>query len=90
MGDYGIGVIFVPLSSEYEEEEEEEDLPILQPLDPTTMTSFPASFGAFSKKARGSGSLDREMKLRINVNDNIEGKTDEIIEGVKNVMGVDE
>jgi hypothetical protein len=89
VGDYGIGVIFVPLYGEDEEEGEEEDLPILRPLDRTTMTSTPASFGTFSKKARGWGSLDGEMKLRIDANSSVERKTAEIIEGVRDVMGVD-
>lgn len=93
VGDYGLGVIFVPLEGEEQEEgDEEEDLPILRPLDPTMMTSFPVSFGgAFAaKKARGWGTLDREMKLRIDVDADVEGKTAEIIEGVRDVMGVDE
>lgn len=94
MGDYGIGVIFVPLEDEDEDEDEnerdEEDLPVLRPLDPTTMTSFPASFSTFSKKSRGWGSLNGEMKLRIDVSADVEAKTAEIIEGVMDVMGVDE
>ncbi|CAJ2502665.1 Uu.00g100590.m01.CDS01 [Anthostomella pinea] len=97
VGEYGIGVILVPLDREENnddedknegEEEEEEDLPILRPLDPRTMTSFPASFDDFAareEKERG-GSLDREMKLRIDVNADVEGKTTEIIEGVRDIM----
>lgn len=87
--DYGIGVIFVPLSSE-DHEEDEEDLPILRPLDPTTMKSFSASFDTFAQKARGLGSLDWEMNVRIDVNADVQGKTDEIIVGVRDIMGVDE
>ena len=94
MGDYGIGVIFVPLEDEHEDEDEkegdEEDLPVLRPLDPTTMMSFPASFGTFSNKSRGWRSLDGEMKLRIDVSADVEAKTAEIIEGVMDVMGADE
>lgn len=33
LSDYGIGVIFVPL-------DEDDDLPVLKPLDPTTIMSF--------------------------------------------------
>jgi len=89
VGDYGIGVIYVPLCGD-DEEEDEEDLPVLRPLDPTTMTSFPVSFSTITKKARGWGSLDREMKIRIDMNADVEGKTAEIIEEVRDVMGVDE
>jgi hypothetical protein len=89
VGDYSIGVIFVPLESE--EEDDEEDLPVLRPLDPSTMTSFPmASFGTFPTKARGWGNLDEEMKLRIDTDADIAGKTAEIIEGVREVIGIDE
>ncbi|CZR56901.1 uncharacterized protein PAC_06790 [Phialocephala subalpina] len=87
VGDYSIGVIFVPLESE---EDEEEDLPVLRPLDPRTMTSFPmASFGTFATKARGWGNLDEEMKLHIDTDADIAGKTAEIIEGVREVIGID-
>jgi len=88
VGDYSVGVIFVPLESE--EDEEEEDLPVLRPLDPRTMTSFSmASFGTFATKARGWGNLDEEMKLRIDTDADIAGKTAEIIEGVREVIGID-
>ena len=90
VGDYGIGVIFVPLYAEDEDEDEEEDLPILQPLDPRTMTSFPVSFGSIAKKTTGWGNLDEEMKLHISVNADVEGKITEIIDGVRDVMGVNE
>ena len=90
VGDYGIGVIFVPLYRESEESEDEEDLPILRPLDPRTMTSFPVSFDSFARKPRGWGNLDEEMKLQIDVNADVEGQTSEIIDGVRYVMGVDE
>lgn len=91
VGDYGIGVIFIPLFREDgEEEEEEEDLPILRPLDPTTMTSFPISFGTSAKKPAARGTLDEEMKLSIDINAEIRDQTDEIIEGVRDMMGIDE
>lgn len=89
MGDYGIGVIFIPLYDEGDEDEadEEEDPPILRPLDPTRL-SFPPTVGTSFGRARGWGSLDDEMKLNIDVNADVEGKTFEIIEGVTHVMGV--
>jgi hypothetical protein len=86
---YGIGIIFVPL---YAEAEEEDELPVLRPLDPLTMSSFPVSFGnsqAEAKKERGWGTLNREMKVRIDVDADVEAKTAEIIELVREVMGVD-
>ncbi|KAH8669016.1 hypothetical protein BX600DRAFT_266347 [Xylariales sp. PMI_506] len=93
VGEYNIGVIFVPLdkrTEEEREEEEEEELPILRPLDPRTMTSFPASSpGGFTKMARGWGNLDEEMKLRIDTEADVAGVTDEIIEGVRDVIGID-
>ncbi|KAK3395109.1 hypothetical protein B0H63DRAFT_499278 [Podospora didyma] len=90
VGEYGIGVIFVPLYSERKVKDEEEDLPILKPLDPRTMTSFPVSFGAAAaKKMRGWGNLDEEMNLRIDVDADVEGKMAEIVEGVRNVIGYD-
>jgi hypothetical protein len=93
VGEYGIGVIFVPLENENEEEDDEEDLPILRPLDPRTMTSFSpmaSSIGRFATKARGWGNLDEEIKLRIDTDADISGKTAEIIEGVREVIGIDE
>ncbi|KAK0620709.1 hypothetical protein B0T14DRAFT_236480 [Immersiella caudata] len=87
---YGIGIIFVPL---YEEKDEEEEvLPVLRPLDPSTMSSFPASFEqlrAETKKQRDWGTLDREMKIWIDVDSDVGAKTAEIIELVRDAMGVD-
>jgi hypothetical protein len=88
VGEYGIGVIFVPLYEDQDEDDEEE-LPVLRPLDPRTMTSFPTSFADLVKKS-GSSTLDREMKLRINLAADVESKIPEIIDGVKDIMGIDE
>ena len=88
VGDYGIGVIFVPLYRESEKSEDEEDLPILRPLDPRTMTSFPVSFDSLARKPRGWGKLGEEMNIRIDVNADVEGQTSEIIDDVRYVMGV--
>lgn len=87
VGEYGIGIIFVPLASE--EEEDEDELPVLQPLNPMTMTSFPTSFGAFAKQSRAEGNLDHEMKLVIDVDADVEGKIREIVNGAREVMGVE-
>jgi len=91
--DYKIGVIFVPLDAETcddgEDSDGEEDLPVLRPLDPTSMTSFPTSFDAFRKNAGTQATLDKEMKLRIDVQADVEGKIDEIVDGVKHIMGAE-
>lgn len=83
--DYKIGVIFVPLE---EEQDDEDDLPILQPLDPTRITSFPTSFGSFNTKPDATGSLDREIKVDIDVDADVENKIDEIVSGILRIMGV--
>ncbi|KAI0139258.1 hypothetical protein BJ166DRAFT_543704 [Pestalotiopsis sp. NC0098] len=87
--DYSIGVIFTSLERGEEEDEEDDELPILRPLDPTTMTSFPVSFGSFASKARRVPSLDEELKLNIDVDNDIQGKTAEIIQGVRDMVGLD-
>lgn len=84
--DYKIGVIFVPL--EESNDDDEDDLPTLQPLDPTKLTSFPTSFGSFGSKPEVTGSLDREMRLDICVDADVEGKIDEIVNGASQIMGV--
>lgn len=91
VGNYGLGVIFVALYEEPEDEDEEEELPVLKPLDPRTMLSFPMSSGKgfAGKEVKRTGTLGEEMKLVINVNADVEGKTAEIIQGVKDIMGVE-
>lgn len=89
VGDYDIGVLFVPLYEDVEvdEGEEEFELPVLQPLDPTLMKSFPV----FSKRepeeqTRPWDGLSRELKLHIDVSADVQGIIDQIIEGVKDVI----
>ncbi|EFQ34657.1 hypothetical protein CGRA01v4_14100 [Colletotrichum graminicola] len=83
VGEYRIGVIFVPL-----DEVEDDELPVLKPLDSRTMTSF-ASLGSFGacKTGGGGGSLEEEMVLRVNVDANVEHLIDEIVDGVRDLMG---
>lgn len=81
VGEYGIGVIFVPLGEDTEDEDEE--LPILKPLDPRTMTSF-GSFGAAPKPV--ARTLDEEIVLKVNVEANVEDLIDDIVDGVKDIM----
>ncbi|KAH6652000.1 hypothetical protein BKA67DRAFT_660772 [Truncatella angustata] len=83
VGEYGIGVIFVPLDDDGE-------IPVLKPLDPRTMSSF-GSFGAFgATQNRKGGSLNEEMLLRVDLDANVEGMIEEIIDGVKDMMGTSE
>ncbi|KAH8881932.1 hypothetical protein GQ53DRAFT_753946 [Thozetella sp. PMI_491] len=93
VGEYGIGIIFVPL---YEEQatdevggEDQEDLPVLRPLDPKTMTEFPTSFDDFCRRPTPAPSLDVEMKIRIRLDFDVDGKITEIIDGANDLMGVD-
>jgi hypothetical protein len=86
VGDYGIGIIFSPL--EDYGEESDDDLPILRPLDPRTMSSFPASFDHLDTSRRIEPSLDREMNITIDLDADIDSKTEEIIQGARDIMGV--
>jgi hypothetical protein len=82
VGEYGIGVIFVPL---YEDEDEE--LPILKPLDPRTMMSFgslEAAFGAVPKSA--GKTLGEEILLRVNVEAKVGDLAEDIVDGVRDIM----
>jgi hypothetical protein len=81
VGEYGIGVIFVPLGGE--EEEEEAELPVLKPLDPRTMTSF-GSFGVLQKPA--AKTLDEEIVLKVNSGGNVEDIIEDIVSGVNQIM----
>lgn len=66
VGDYGIGIIFVPLfktDAEHDDELEEEgkdELPVLRPLDPRMISEF-TNFDAFRAAA---GSVDGGKKLK--------------------------
>jgi hypothetical protein len=81
VGEYGIGVIFVPLN-----EDEDEELPVLKPFDPRTMTSF-ASLGSFgTAKSAAGASLDEEIVLRVNVEAKVEDLIEDIVDGVRDIM----
>jgi hypothetical protein len=93
--EYGIGVIFVPLYEEevmwvplYEADDEDEDLSVLKPLDPTTMAGFPIALTGNGKTDGGGGGLEEEIKVRIDVTGDVEGKTRAVIEGVRDVLGL--
>jgi len=79
VGEYGIGVIFVPLGGE----EEEEELPVLKPLDPRTMTSL-GSFGVVQKPA--AKTLDEEIVLKVDSGGNVEDIIEDIVSGVNEIM----
>ncbi|KAF9873983.1 hypothetical protein CkaCkLH20_08717 [Colletotrichum karsti] len=78
VGEYGIGIIFVPLC-----EEEDDDLPVLTPLDPRTMTSF-ACLGSFNLIR--AMTLEEETVLRVNVEGKVEDIIDEIIDQTRQIM----
>ena len=80
VGEYGIGVIFVPLY-DYEEE-----LPVLKLLDPKTMTRL-ASLGSFGTAQKAAGTtLEDEIVLRVNVEAKVEDLIEDTIEGAREIM----
>jgi hypothetical protein len=78
VGEYGIGVVFIPLG----ENEEEEDLPLLKPLDPRTMTSF----GSFMPLEKPPKTLDEEIILRVDNGGNTEEIIEDIVSGVNEIL----
>ncbi|TVY62857.1 hypothetical protein LSUE1_G010372, partial [Lachnellula suecica] len=99
VGEYGIGVIFVPLFRENtapdDEDANEEELPVLRPLDPSTMSGF-TSFNALMRAASGAkklkygkgkeANLEEEMVLEVNVGGSGEEIVKEVVRGVKDIM----
>lgn len=81
VGEYGIGVVFVPL-------DQDEELPVLKPLDPRTMTSFGSlgSFGHVQGATTTGTTLDDEIVLTVNIEANVEDLTDDIVNGVRDLM----
>lgn len=80
VGDYDIGVIFVPL-------DKDEELPILRPLDPRTMTSF-VTLGALNNvRSTVLSTWNEEVVLSVDVEANVEYLAEEIVDGVRDVMG---
>ncbi|KAK4494109.1 hypothetical protein PRZ48_014407 [Zasmidium cellare] len=77
VGEYSIGVIFVPLDEWLEEDEE--DLPILRPFDPTTMTSF----GSFAKPPRN---WTKKIVVKADASAVVEDLAEEIIGKVRDVI----
>jgi hypothetical protein len=100
-GEYGIGIIFVPLfktdAERNEEKDEEEELPVLRPLDPSTISGF-SSFDALKAAVQGvggsklkygkgkEGNLEEEMSLDVDVDGGVEEIIEEVVEGVKDIM----
>ncbi|KAE9362789.1 hypothetical protein N431DRAFT_433543 [Stipitochalara longipes BDJ] len=78
VGEYGIGVIFVPLG----EDGEEEELPILKPLDPRTMMSF-GDFGGRNKITR---TLDEEIMVSVVGGGNVEDVIEDVVSGVREII----
>lgn len=79
VGDYSIGVIFVPL-------DEDEELPVLRPLDPRSMTSFGSlcTFGTARRAVHPT--WDEEVVLTVNVEAKVEDLAEEIVDGVRDIM----
>ena len=104
VGEYGIGIIFVSLfKTEGEQDDEgekddEEEIPILRPLDPSTIrgfTSFDALRAATGRVDGGrklrygkgkAGNLEEEMRLDVDVGGSTEEIIEEVVEGVRDVM----
>jgi hypothetical protein len=93
-GKYGIGIIFVPLFKiDVENDEENDGLPVLRPLDLSTVSGF-ASFDALRaaagqqlKYGKGKeGTLEEEMVLKVDVEGSIEHIIEELVGGVRDVM----
>ncbi|MCJ1321617.1 hypothetical protein MMC15_006962 [Xylographa vitiligo] len=80
VGEYGIGVISVPL---YEDEE----LPVLKPFDPRMLTDFAplGSFGTTARKTAGAP-LNEEIVLRVNIEAKVEDLIEDIVDGVREIM----
>ena len=98
-GEYGIGIIFVPLfTTDAEHDDEEDELPVLRPLDPRTISEF-TSFDALRAAAGGvdggkklkygkgkEGNLEEEMVLEVDVGGSVEEIIEEVVRGVRDVM----
>jgi hypothetical protein len=103
-GEYGIGIIFVPLfkiDAEHDDELEKKgknELPVLRPLDPTTISEF-TSFDALRAAAGAvdgekklkygkskEGNLEEEMVLEVDVGGRVEEIIEEVVRGVRDVM----
>lgn len=78
VGEYGIGVIFVPL-------EEDDELPVLRPLDPSSMTSF-ATLGSTTRQVASGRSLDEEIVLRVDIKATVEDLIKSIVDGAREIM----
>ena len=84
VGEYGVGVLFVPLH-------DDDDFPRLRPLDPRTMTSFgPSSLAAsaFPPAAEDRGVLRSDDVVRVDVDADVEGIIEEVVQGVRDALGV--
>lgn len=87
VGEYGIGVLFVPLY-------DDDDFPQLRVLDPRMMTSF-ASFGTnyngTTQRVASSSSSDglaADDVLPVDIYGDVEAITEEIVQGARDAMGI--
>jgi hypothetical protein len=99
IGEYGIGIIFVPLFKIKADELEKgkDELPVLRPLDPSTISGF-TTFDALRAaagtvdggrklkyKKSEEGGLE-EMVLEVDVGGSVEEIIEEVVRGVRDVM----
>ncbi|KAK7752055.1 hypothetical protein SLS62_006020 [Diatrype stigma] len=85
VGEYGVGVLFVPLY-------DDDDFPQLRVLDPRMMTSF-ASFGSGfgtpqAATSSSSSGLTADDVLRVDIDGDVEAITEEIVQGARDAMGI--
>ncbi|KAK4890856.1 hypothetical protein LTR27_010429 [Elasticomyces elasticus] len=76
VGDYSIGVIFVPLDGN-------EELPLLKPMDPRSVSNFGPALKTFSTVR---SSWDEEVSLEVNIDAKIEDIAKEIVDSVRVIM----
>ena len=99
-GEYGIGIIFVPLFKVDAEQDDEieEELPVLRPLDSRAISAF-TSFDELRAAAGGvdggkklkygkgkEGNLEEEMVLEVDIGGSVEEIIEEVVRGVRDVM----
>ncbi|KAH8657994.1 hypothetical protein BX600DRAFT_62280 [Xylariales sp. PMI_506] len=87
VGEYGLGVVFVPLYREEEDEEEDDEddePPVLRPLDPRTMTSFDSFAAALRNNTTKKSD---ETTLLVDVDAGVEELSQEVISRVRDLIG---
>lgn len=81
VGEYGVGVVFVPLY-------DDDDFPRLRPLNHRLSTSFASFGGPNSAVETPGGSLTADDVLRVEIDADVEAITDEIVRGARELMKI--